>query len=94
VVNGNKSAAHTDSPDGGTGKTCLGGGMHCPITSSCNSVSLYTKIFFSVASSKFADFNAGFPVRFNKKAVLSQRTISIRGTCTESLHLIFGQRSE
>jgi len=31
VVNGNghKCAAHTDSPDGGTGKTCLGGGMHC-----------------------------------------------------------------
>jgi len=25
VVNGHKSAAHTDSPDGGTGKTCLGG---------------------------------------------------------------------
>ena len=30
VVNGHKSAAHTDSPDTGTGKTCLGGGMHCP----------------------------------------------------------------
>jgi len=30
VVNGHKSAAHIDSPDGGTGKTCLGGGMHCP----------------------------------------------------------------
>jgi len=28
VVSGYKSAAHTDSPDGGTGKTCLGGGMH------------------------------------------------------------------
>jgi len=26
VVNGHKSVAHTDSPDGGTGKTCLGGG--------------------------------------------------------------------
>ena len=23
VVNGHKSAAHTDSPDGGTGKTCI-----------------------------------------------------------------------
>ena len=30
VVNGHKYAAHTDSPDGGTGKACLGGGMHCP----------------------------------------------------------------
>jgi len=30
VINGHKSAAHTDSPDGGTGKTCLGGGMPCP----------------------------------------------------------------
>ena len=31
MVNGYKSAAHTDSPDGGTaGKTCLGRGMHCP----------------------------------------------------------------
>jgi len=28
VVNGHKSAAHTDSPDGGTGKTCIGGGMY------------------------------------------------------------------
>jgi len=35
VVNEHKSAAHTDSPDGGTGKTCLGGGMHCPNASSC-----------------------------------------------------------
>jgi len=34
VVNGHKSAAHTDSPDGGTGKTCLGGGIHCPSASS------------------------------------------------------------
>jgi len=30
VVNGHKSASDTDSPDGGTDKTCLGGGMHCP----------------------------------------------------------------
>jgi len=34
VVNGRKSAAHTDSPDGGTGNTCLGGCMHCPNASS------------------------------------------------------------
>jgi len=34
VVNGHKSAARTDSPDGGTGKTCLGGGIHCPSASS------------------------------------------------------------
>ena len=34
MVNGHKSAAHTDSSDGGTGKTCLGGGMHCAIASS------------------------------------------------------------
>jgi len=34
VVNGHKSAAHTDLPDGGTGKMCLGGGMHCPSASS------------------------------------------------------------
>ena len=34
VVKGRKSAADTDSPDGGTGKTCLGGGMHCPSASS------------------------------------------------------------
>jgi len=26
--------AHTYSPDAGTGKTCLGGGMHCPSASS------------------------------------------------------------
>jgi len=31
VVNGHKSAAHTDSSDGGTGKTCLGGGMQCRV---------------------------------------------------------------
>jgi len=29
AVNGHKSAAHTDFPDGGTGKTYLGGGMQC-----------------------------------------------------------------
>jgi len=34
VVNGHKYAAHTDSTDGDTGKTCLGGGMHCPSVSS------------------------------------------------------------
>ena len=33
VVNGHKSATPTDSPDGGTGKTCLGGGMRCPSAS-------------------------------------------------------------
>jgi len=26
-----KSAAHTDSPDGGSGKTCIGGGYGRPI---------------------------------------------------------------
>ena len=34
MVNGHKSAAYTDSPDGGTGKMWLGGGMHCPSASS------------------------------------------------------------
>ena len=34
MVNRHKSAADTDSSDGGTGKTCLGGGMHCAIASS------------------------------------------------------------
>jgi len=34
VVNGHKYAAHTDSPDGSTGKTCPGGSMHCPSASS------------------------------------------------------------
>jgi len=28
VVNRHKSAAHTDSPDGSTDKTCLGRGRH------------------------------------------------------------------
>jgi len=42
MVNGHKSAAHTDSPDGGIGKTCPGGGMHCPSASSllCNKCSI------------------------------------------------------
>ena len=44
MVNGHKSAAHTDSPDGGTGKTCLGGGMHCPNASS-----------FCIVSSAFSE---------------------------------------
>ena len=30
VINGHKSAAHTDSPDGAIGKTCLGRGIPCP----------------------------------------------------------------
>jgi len=29
-----KDAAHTDSPDGGNGKLCLGEGMHCSSASS------------------------------------------------------------
>jgi len=33
VVNRHKSAAHTDSPDGSTGKTYLGEGMRCPMHS-------------------------------------------------------------
>jgi len=35
VVNGHKSAVHTDPPDGGICKTCLGRGMYCPNASSC-----------------------------------------------------------
>jgi len=34
LVNGHKSAADTDSLNGGTGKTYLDGGMHCPCASS------------------------------------------------------------
>jgi len=34
ALNWHESAAHADLPDGGTGKTCLGGGMHCPSASS------------------------------------------------------------
>jgi len=34
VVNGHKSADRTDLPDGDTGKTCHGRGMHCPSASS------------------------------------------------------------
>ena len=26
---GQQTFIHTDSPDGGTGKTCLGGDVHC-----------------------------------------------------------------
>jgi len=37
LVNGQKSAAHTDSPDGGTGKMCRARGMHCPSASSLRS---------------------------------------------------------
>ena len=40
MVNGHKSAARTDLPDGGTGKMCLGGGMHCPSASSFFSIKL------------------------------------------------------
>ena len=42
VINGRKTAAYTDSPDGGTGKTCLGGGMPRPSASSPYS---YWRIF-------------------------------------------------
>jgi len=36
-------AAHTDSPDGGTSKTCLDGGIHCASSSSidCYSFNCY-----------------------------------------------------
>ena len=38
VINGHKSAVHTDLPDGCTSRTCLGGGMHCPSASSSSCV--------------------------------------------------------
>ena len=34
MVNGHKSAAYTDLPDGDTSKMSLGRGMHCPSASS------------------------------------------------------------
>jgi len=34
VINGHKSVAHNDAPDGDNSKTCLGGGMYCPSASS------------------------------------------------------------
>ena len=34
VISGHKSATYTDSPDGGTAKTYLGEGVHCPSASS------------------------------------------------------------
>jgi len=45
VVNGRKFAAYTDLPDGGTGKTCLGGGMHCL---SASSLTTEMKVHFYV----------------------------------------------
>jgi len=41
-----KSAAYTDSPNGGTGKTCLGGSIHCPSVYSI--YSLWVKSFWNV----------------------------------------------
>jgi len=46
VVNGHKSAAHTDSPDGDTGKTCLGEGMRCPSAPSLQSNNIAVKVFY------------------------------------------------
>jgi len=47
VINGDQSAAHTASPDGGTDKTCLGGGMHCPSAYSIfSSQDLFTRSYF------------------------------------------------
>ena len=42
-----KSAAYTDLPDGGTSKTCLGVGMHCPSASSFLFNALQVMHFFS-----------------------------------------------
>jgi len=44
VVNVHKSAAHTDSSTGSTGKTCLGRGMHCP--SAC--ISLLLLLYYHI----------------------------------------------
>ena len=61
VINGHKSPAHTDSPNGGTGKRYLGGGIHCPDASSLTLIQLagrnksrclfivwYTVLFFFI----------------------------------------------
>jgi len=59
-VNGHKSAAHTDLPDGGTGKTCLGGGIHCPSASIMvalwNRETIYIFILFLLSSFFFFFF--------------------------------------
>ena len=46
MVNGHKFADHTDSPDYGTGKTCLGGGLHCTSASSLLSFIHYSILVF------------------------------------------------
>ena len=52
VINGHKYGADTDSLNGGTGKTCLGGGMHCPSASSCLCVSLFVYLSVSMVTKK------------------------------------------
>ena len=44
MINGHKSAAHTDSSDGGTGKPCLGRGRHGPSASSLLIYHVYRQI--------------------------------------------------
>ena len=55
MVNGHKSAAHDDSPDGGTGKTCLGGGMHCSTASrsTCNKVDVRRDVCYVLLTNVF-----------------------------------------
>jgi len=42
VINGHRSGTPTDSPDGGTGKTSLGGGMQSPSASRLELCHAYT----------------------------------------------------
>jgi len=55
-VNGHKFSAYIDSPDGGTGKRCLGGGMHCLSASSFRLSKMLVK--FECSRPKWAP-NAG-----------------------------------
>ena len=84
IDNGHKSAVHTDSSDGGTDKTCFGGGMHCPSASSYGRSMEYGRpLYFHavICSSSF------FFLLFSSPN-LSRRRLDVCHTSTHGVALV------
>jgi len=74
VVNGHKFAAHTASPDDDIGRTCLGGGMHCPSASSYLSICrkiVSTQLTLNNAAVRLAMMLLGFCRVFQPRALVN-----------------------
>jgi len=92
VVDEHKYAAHTDSPDGGTGKACLGGGMNCASASSFFSFLNYS-FFGSMWQSNLAISQLLEARKYNVSYRIAKSSVKSSVKITEDRILCFHHRS-